>query len=147
MGMYTGLRVKVTVKEEYRKMLRAINGGEEWLQFSCEYPFLAGYAALGRSEFIPNGMISYMPDSWETDDYRATEGFETGIDMRTGRWTFQCSLKNYENEIEKFLDEVLPNIITSSEHIEYFYEEWDSGRLYEFVDGKLVVIQYETCRY
>lgn len=147
MGMYTGLRVNVTVKDEYRKMIRAINGGEEWLQFSCEYPFLADYATLGRSDFIPHGMLSYMPYSWETEDYRATDGFETGINMITGKWTFQCSLKNYENEIEKFLDEVLPNIITSSEHIEYFYEEWDSGRLYELVDGKLVVIQYETCRY
>ena len=147
MGMYTGLRVKVTVKEEYRGMINEINNGAEWREFSTRHPFVAEYARLGRSEFIPSGMISYMPDYWETEDYEATDGFDRKIDMETGYWTFQCSLKDYENEIEKFLDEVLPNIITSSEHIEYFYEEWDSGRLYEFVDGKLVVIQHGTWSY
>lgn len=142
MGMYTGLRVKVTVKDEYRNMISAINEGAEWGYFSKQYPFIAEYAKLARSEFIPSGSLCYMPYSWETKDYEPTDGFDGNLNMETGKWTFQCSLKNYENEIEKFLDEVLPNIITSSEHIEYFYEEWDSGRLYELVDGKLVVIQY-----
>ena len=57
--------------------------------------------------------------------------------MDTGYWTFQCSLKNYEGEIEQFFSDVLVNIISDSEHIEYFYEEWDESKYYEFVDGTI----------
>ncbi|MCL1696321.1 hypothetical protein [Lysinibacillus sp. BPa_S21] len=55
-------------------------------------------------------------------------------------------MKNYESEIEQFLKEVLPFIISDSEHIEYLYEEDYEGTLYEFKEGKIVesgkVVEY-----
>lgn len=76
-----------------------------------------------------------MPSSWETGGN--PNEFDTKIDMNTGYWSFQCSLKNYEREIEKFFDEVLVNIISHSEHIEYHYEEWDESNYYNFVNGSI----------
>lgn len=151
MGNYTGLRAKVFVKKEYRKMISEINEDAEWSDFVGEFPFLKEYSKLDRAEFIPRGLISYMPDDWEEaitsfrkntyPMYIATDGFHREIDMDTGYWTFQCSLKNYENEIEKFFEDVLSKIIDSSEHIEYLYEEWDGSLMYEFKDGKIVQIK------
>jgi hypothetical protein len=142
MGMYTGLRVKVIVKEEYRQMIKEINEGAKWSDFSTQYPFLLDYAKQSRAEFIPRGSLSYMPNHWETGEFpnhKATDGFERNIDMRSGLWTFQCSLKNYEGEIEQFLSEVLPHIISEAKHIEYRYEEDDESTMYEFSEGKITV--------
>lgn len=142
LGDYTGLRVKVTVKEEYRHMIQAINKGAEWNDFAEQFPFLSSYAKQDRAEFIPCGSLCYMPFSWETGEYPsevATDGFERNIDMETGYWTFQCSLKNYEGEIQHFFNGVLPNIISESEHIEYLYEDWDESTMYDYIDGKIKV--------
>ncbi len=49
MGMYTGLRIKVTVKEEYRSMINQINKGAAWSEFVEQFPFLSNYAALNRA--------------------------------------------------------------------------------------------------
>lgn len=141
MGMYTGLRVKVTVKEQYRKMVEEINNGASWQDFVERFPFLKDYATQDRAEFIPRGALAYMPDSWETGYYPnevATDGFDRKIDLETGYWTFQCSLKNRSYEIEQFFLEVLPVIISSSDHIEYFYEEQTEGIMYEFSNGKIL---------
>ena len=146
MGMYTGLRVKVTVKEEYRDMIQAIHEGADWADFAEQFPFVTAYSKQGRAEFIPRGMLFYMPFSWEEGRFPnavATDGFERHIDMETGKWSFQCSLKNYNNEIEQFFHEVLPVIISEAEHIEYLYEEWDASSLYELKDGKIVKTEQE----
>lgn len=142
MGMYTGLRVKVVVKEEYRDMIQKINNGAEWDEFTNEFPFLSNYSKLDRAEFIPCGGLFYMPDNWIIGEYpneKATDGFERNIDMETGYWSFQCSLKNYNDEIEQFFEEVLSNIIESSEHIEYRYEEWNKSIMYEYKDGNIIL--------
>lgn len=150
MGMYTGVRMKVFVKPEFRELIQSINRGAEWSDFIDEYPFLNHYASFGRAGFIPRGTLCYMPDSWEDipkdakgkPDYfkaKATDGFERKIDINSGLWTFQCSLKNYEREIECFFAEVLPNIIESAEHIETFYEENSVSTMYDFVDNKIIV--------
>lgn len=140
MGMYTGLRMKVTVKDEYRQMIKEINEGADWSDFEEQFPFLTSYAKQDRAEFIPRGGLCYMPSRWETGEYPnqvATDGFERNIDIETGYWTFQCSLKNYEGEIEQFFKEVLPKIISEAEHIEYRYEEWGSSVLYELISGEV----------
>lgn len=133
MGMYTGLRVKCLVKEEYRHMVNKVSQGQEWDNFSDRFSFLKKYVEQERAEFIPNGTLCYMPDEWHEESE-----FDDEFNKNTGVWKFQCSLKNYNMEIEQFLNDVLPNIIESAEHIEYFYEEWDESVLYEFVDGEIV---------
>lgn len=141
MGMYTGLRFKGIVKPEYREMIKEINDGADWSDFAEKFPFLTNYASLDRAEFIPRGSLAYMPDSWEEGKFpnqEATDGFERNIDLKTGYWTFQCSLKNYNQEIQQFFSEVLLEIIDSVDHIEYYYEEWARSKFYELKDGKIV---------
>lgn len=144
MGMYTGLRIKATVKQEYREMIKEIHEGADWSDFVKQFPFLTEYAKQDRAEFIPRGVVCYMPDSWEMGEYPnevATDGFERSIDMETGYWTFQCSLKNYNNEIEQFFKEVLPNLTESAEHIEYLYEEWNESVMYKYLNGEIIQIR------
>ena len=111
---------------------------------------------IGRSSFIPRGSLAYMPDSWESepdmslepyltewyDSRKPTDGFKRSYDEKTGYWTFQCSLKNYEYEIESFF-EILPHFIENIEHLEYFYEEWDFSTQYDLVDGEIKLINKE----
>lgn len=140
MGTYTGLRIKVVVKEEYREMIEEINSGSEWAEFTTQFPFLERYAQQHRAEFIPRGVLSYMPSHWEEGEFPnqgATEGFERNIVMDTGYWTFQCSLKNYEGEIQLFFKDVLGTIISGYEHIEY-QEENSSPKFFELADGRIV---------
>lgn len=121
MGMYTGIRVKVIVKDEYREMIKAINEGANWGDFDEQFPFLTAYAKQDRAEFIPRGGLCYMPSSWETGEYPnevATDGFERNIDMETGYWTFQ---------------------ISEAEHIEYLYEEWDESIMCDFLNGEIKI--------
>ncbi|KZE65034.1 hypothetical protein AV545_03690 [Paenibacillus jamilae] len=157
MGMYTGLRCKVYIKEEYREELQRLHEeGYEW--GTSDFDFMRRFGRFGRASFIPCGSLSYMPDEWEdipkkddgSLDYwngKATDGFERGFSFETGYWTFQCSLKNYESEIEAFFEEVLPRIADSIEHLEYYYEEWSNSIFYELKDGKIVQGDREVIKY
>lgn len=150
MGMYTGLRVKAIVKDEFRQMIRNINEGEDWGDYVKQFPFLTSYSEQSRAEFIPRGSLAYMPDRWEKGEfsnYTDTDGFKRNIDMNNGRWTFQCSLKNYGQEIQQFFKEVFPRIVESAEHIEYYYEESSRSTFYELTNGEIVESSREGIQY
>jgi hypothetical protein len=138
MGMYTGLRFKGYIKVEYRDMIDSIvNGSDEWEEYSSEYTFLDRFMECSRRNMIPFGSLSYMPDSWE-DNTVQTEGFKLQFDPATGYWSFQCSLKNYSDEINVFLNDVIAIIAEKTEHIEVLYEEWNNSILYKLEDGEIV---------
>lgn len=149
MGMYTGLRFKGYVKPEFRKNFSdiAINGNWEK---STDEKFLA-FANKTSASFIPRGALSCMPDEWQTNtdqygDGDATDGFERTYDPETGYWTFQCSLKNYEDTIYEFML-LVPYFIESVEHAEVFYEEWDWSEKYELVNNKMEMTNNQFIRY
>lgn len=145
--MYTGLRVKVTVKKDYLKMINEINNEEsDFSDYVDQYSFLANFSKLKRSEQIPSGTSAYMPTSWEIGDYpneQATDGFERQFNIETGFWAFQCCLKNYENVVDHFLTDVLANIIESSEHIETKHEEDEESKLFEYVNGEIARVDFK----
>lgn len=157
MGMYTGVRFKGYVKPGFRSKFENIALNGEWFNNS-DYVF-NNFGYFGRSSFIPCGSLSYMPNEWETYDStlrryssewynsaKDTDGFERTWDAETGYWTFQCSLKNYENEIEEWF-KILPYFIESIEHLEYYYEEWTYSRKYDLVDGKIMLINERFIKY
>lgn len=76
-----------------------------------------------------------MPTSWEED---SSDGFDRRFDQDSRLWSFQCSLKNYNREIEKFFQIIVPEIVEKSVHIEYYYEEMARSVFYELKDGKVV---------
>lgn len=138
MGMYTGLKVHVKIKEEYIPMIEKImgaNGAEinyDVLWDNLGYDFTDTWAKVWRSSSIPYGSTSTI---WNEDDPEWQRFFENGI------WKFQTALKNYENEIDLFLEHVLPEITEECYYVESLYEEDRTGDIYDLVDGKFVVIQ------
>jgi hypothetical protein len=114
MGSYTGIRCKVIIKSEYRNELGILHSelNYEWSESNIDFIREFGNK-FNRSVFIPCGALCYMPDEWEYvpvdengkpdwEKAKATDGFDKKFDYKTGIWTFQCSLKNYNNEIEFF---------------------------------------------
>ncbi|MGU3463075.1 MULTISPECIES: hypothetical protein [Bacillus cereus group] len=140
--MHTGLRIKAIVKSDFRKMINKINNEEAYFsEYVDQFSFLDKLAKTRRSDLIPTGTTVYMPTGWLTGEYpneQATDGFERNIDMNTGLWTFQCCLKNYDNEIDIFLTDVLTNIIEEAHHIETKHEEDEESKRFEYVYGEIV---------
>ena len=85
-----------------------------------------------------------MPDKWDIEVF--DNNFDRTYNEKTGKWTFQCSLKNYNNTIEKFL-EIVPYFIEEVEHVEVFYEEWRYSKKYELVDGKMLMTNDKFIEY
>ena len=129
MGMYTGLRFKGVVKPEFRDGFEQIALDGEWDSFE-QFKILA---QDDRSSFIPMGALSYMPLEWDNDGE-----FERSWNSDTGEWIFQCSLKNYDDTIRKFID-LCPKFLESVEHCEYFYEESDRSTFYDLEDNKMIM--------
>ena len=129
MGMYTGMRFKGVVKEEFRAKFEdiALEGSwedsddENFLEFSKDY----------RAAFIPCGMLCYMP--WDDDDAE----FARAYNSETGYWVFQCSLKDYNDTISTFL-EMVPYFRESVEFCEVLYEEWGWSAGYELIGDEMV---------
>ncbi len=120
MGMYTGLRFEARLKPIVADAMRLVEGGDDfWESLSRIIPISNDWLNTARKNFIPFGSVNYMPDDWTLlGPVYPTEN----------TWNVCCSLKNYEGEIERFLREVLPYLISESCRVEYRYEEWDHSR-------------------
>ena len=150
MGMYTGLRFKGIVKEEFRNDFEDIALCGDWSESNDEV--LRRFGNVSRASFIPCGTLCYMPSKWEVGFINGvyyeipTDGFERTYDKNTGRWTFQCSLKNYDYTIEEFM-KIVPYFIEEVEHAEVFYEEWSHSEKLELVNGEMVVTNSHFIKY
>ena len=51
-------------------------------------------------------------------------------------YVFQCSLKNYDDTIEYFLENIVTKICSKLLHCEVLYEEYENSTLYELSDCK-----------
>jgi len=131
MGMYTGLRFSGIVKNEFRKEFKSIAMNGEWKLSNNDV-----FKEFGEKDvafLIPIGPMCYMPDEWEDD----SEGkFKRTYNCKTGKWKFQCSLRNYNETIEEFF-KIVPYFMEKVDMCEVFYEEWVYSRRYEIVDGSM----------
>lgn len=150
MGMYTGLRFKGIVKKEFRKEFEDIALDGDWKESNDNV--FKEFGNVSRASFIPCGALAYMPDEWETAPYNEygdgvpTDGFDRTYDEETGRWTFQCSLKNYNDTIEEFL-KIVPYFIEEVEHAEVYYEEWRYSERYDLIDGTMLMTDDKFVEY
>jgi len=125
MGFYTGLRLKCELKPEFVPVIECLTD-KRWDGWATvaekfpQYPFLVEWSKESRCGFIPFGHdCIFLPDeNW-------ANSLEKDI------WTFSCSLKNYNREIEKFLD-FLPQMVISA--IGYLKTEDDED------DGSIISI-------
>ena len=139
MGMYTGLRFKGTVKEEFRNEFEDIALEGNWEESNNDV--FKQFGSVSRAMFIPCGALAYMPDEWADED-----GFDRTYDKNSGRWTFQCSLKNYNYTIEEFM-KIVPYFIEEVEHAEVFYEEWSHSVRLELGGGEMVMTDNKFIEY
>lgn len=150
MGMYTGLRFKGIVKKEFRSEFEDIALYGSWEESNNSV--FKQFASDPRAGFIPCGVLAYMPYEWETKPYdeyyngTPTDGFNRTYDENTGRWTFQCSLKNYCDTIEEFL-KIVPYFIEEVEHAEVYYEEWCYSQRYELINGEMKMTNNKFIQY
>ena len=137
MGMYTGLRFAGIVKPKFRKGFTIV--AQEG-RYDC-HPnlFISQFAGISRSAFIPMGGLAYMPKSWG-------KWYLPIYDSQTGYWQFQCSLKNYEQTIEKWTH-LIPYFLSDIIYLEKFYEEWIYSKKYEMVNGVIVLTDSEYILY
>ena len=124
MGMYSGLRGKVKLKPEVEELMiywlytdedtreKYNYGMWSFIGNELDNTKVVNFADDGRSSFIPNGHVCYMPEDWQN-----INNIELG-----DTWNFCCSLKNYNGTIQKFID-LLPEIAVSWD-LEERYEEW-----------------------
>lgn len=133
MGMYTGLRFKGYVKPQFRESFEEIAIKGEWEE-SKDKKFKE-FSKLPRASSIPCGTLSLYAIEWEED-----ETFDRKYDKKTGYWCFQCSLKNYYDEIDNFIN-IIPYFIESAIHIEELYEESEESTFYTLKDGKIIEIK------
>jgi len=120
MGMYTGLRFKAELKPIVASAMRLVEGSDDfWESLSRIIPISNDWLNTPRRVFIPFGSVNYMPDDWT---------LLGSVYPTENTWDICCSLKNYEGEIELFLREVLPYLISEPCRVEYRYEEWDHPR-------------------
>ena len=142
--MYTGLRFKGIVKKQFREEFVPIALRGWWEDAKDKK--ISNFANCSRASFIPCGALAYMPDEWEDGNKKATDGFERTYNKESGVWTFQCSLKDYENTIEEFLA-LVPYFIESIEHCEVFYEEWIYSVKYELIENAIVLTNSKFIKY
>ena len=147
MGMYTGLRCKIKIKEEYVDALKELEFlNYEWSQHSMlEFK---KFGEFDRATFIPCGALAYMPYCWEKlkigkDIY----DFRRNFNEESRIWTFQCSLKNYSDEIGYFIKNIVPLITEEIIHLEEFYEEWETSVVYKMDEAKKIYRINEGYRY
>lgn len=141
MGLYTSLRFKGVVKENFRNGFEKIAMRGEWNE-SADNILKKFGEEDPRAEFIPCGALNSAPDEWVKGPYdeygngMATDGFERSYNEKTGKWAFQCSVIDYNCTIQSFFD-LVPYFMESVEIAEVFYEEWTYSKSYELVDKKM----------
>ena len=138
MGMYTGLRFKVHVKEKYQKALEKMLEGYTWTEIEG-IPKTKDWLMVGRCDFIPWGMLCYMPVEW--DDELEKEMNDQHSVYENGIWRVICSLKNYNNEIDYFVHNILSELVDEVYYCESLYEEYpEEPTIYTLED-----MRGETC--
>lgn len=133
MGMYTGLRFKGIVKKEFIKEIAQIRLNGEWENSNNKV--LRGFSKISRYRDIPCGALCYMPNEWDNDI-----NFKSRYDIKTGFWSFQCSLKNYDYTIEEFF-KIIPCFTECLIHLECLYEDWEESMFYILEDNKIIEFQ------
>lgn len=130
--MYTGLKVRCVVKPEFSEIIEKLNNDDHyyrWEELARDYPqygWLTKWASVDRAVFIPFGAVCYLHDPW-------TEGY-SNYNKEDRIWDFECSLKNYENEIETFLKTVLATIAKDILICYSQYEEDEQPTYYTMED-------------
>jgi len=133
MGAYTGLRCKIIIKEKYRNEInRLFLNDLNWC--NSEVNLFKEFGNYTNADCIPYG-TTRIPIVWEND----AEGFDLSFNRKSGYLSFQCALKNHDDTIEYFIENILSEIVEIIIHLEVFYEEWSYSKSYKLIDDKCII--------
>lgn len=131
-GHYTSLRVKLRPKTEFIPLYQFIfdnaDSDSTWADAAqhFDYQWLRDWAEVGRCNFIPFGALAGT--DWDEDDPEWSLAFD---DSRI--FVFQCSLKNYEKEIETWFELFKHTWVAADGWI--YSEDWEmAARLDDYLD-------------
>lgn len=117
--MYTGLRGKVVLKEDYVAKFKDSLDSDNYFDWESILPSDNEYCSFSRNSFIPFGAVCYMPEDWDSQ-----------VEFEGNTLKFCCSLKNYSSTIDVFIKKCLPEIADSWE-LEELYEENETSTIYK----------------
>ncbi|ASR78970.1 hypothetical protein AARONPHADGERS_193 [Bacillus phage AaronPhadgers] len=136
MGNYTGLRAKIVVEEEYLPLVEhVIDSDGEWGEAVQAFPFVESLSNKDRGDQVPFMSPAYMPDEW--GEYNVNT-----LNKETREWEFVFALKNYDGEIQCFMNTILAKIAEKVVYMYEHYEEWDIEKQYTIKDGELKFVRY-----
>ncbi|ARR10656.1 hypothetical protein [Paenibacillus bovis] len=131
MGDYTGIRCKVVLKPAFIPWITTlVDGDGKWSDLG--FAATDHLAQLSRGTELGKNEIgsAYMPEEWTTPDAQAAccNRVEQGI------WTFQMDLKEEEDEVDWFIQQVIPLIAEKTLWLEVFraYEPYTHSTLYTY---------------
>ena len=145
MGMYTCLQFIGVVKKEYEKFVKKIVEIDDcedfnWNDYVEKYPFLENFVKKPRSCMIPYGCFtSYNERKLGIKDTNHNELIASWFNDFVNTeytWTFACDLKDYDDEIETFIEEVAVNLCDNFIALQW-YEETAFPTIYFYENGKL----------
>ena len=121
MGMYTYFEFIGELKKEFvndvKELFVDTYDKEAWDEFAKRYKFAKEFAKLPSANFIPFGAV--LSTCISSGNYRDFIGYT---------WCFNCELKNYDNEIDTFLQQIARKICTKFV-AKIWYEEDDFPRI------------------
>ena len=136
MSLYVALRFKGIVKQELRELFEPIALEGRWDE--SPDPVLRDFGeAYPRAGLIPRGACCII-DRWKK------EPWERSYNKDTGEWIFQADINTRSVPINEFFNEIVPYCMESVEHIETWYEAWETSEQYtaleKYENGKLKLI-------
>lgn len=126
MSMYTDVRCKCVVKEEYRTLIGDILKGKTSSHFLKEYEYIQRLLKSTRfGAFFNTDNSSPMEEINEV-------AIPFLYDVQTGEWHFHTSINKEYDEVEKFL------VYFNSKFLKkiFFFETYDEYSVDDFLDKK-----------
>lgn len=139
MAVYTGIRLKVKIKDEYRKDIERANESRDWSV--CKKDLLNNLSNLERAEYILSCDCTFANERWINGELE-TDGFVNSFDSSTGIWTKQVVVSGGFSVLKYFVDVIIPKICEEGYHIEILPEAEPLSYLFELKDGKTEQLNY-----
>ena len=131
MGYLTQIMFIGKIKNEYQEILR--KEYESWKDLADKLDFVKEFSKLPRADFIPTGYANEYGE-WDIN-YANFNRCRYDVDGEIV-WEFWKEFKDYDNEMETFIETVAPNICD-----EFLAttrgEEQAFPTIYIYKDGKL----------
>jgi len=125
MSFYVSIRFKGIVKKELREVFAPVALTGNWQD--CQDEVIRDFGeAYKTTYFIGNG--SGLIEKWKQEPWK------TSYDVKTGEWIFETDINTRRTPYWEFEEEIIPYLIELAEHIELWYEAWESGNEITTVD-------------